>query len=1177
MKFSQCLFFFVASFFLSCGRNSGGVNRESVLQKYATKKTVIPLNECVIPLVGSFDSSNIRIMDISKEHSKFIPNEKQYLSKGFKQFHDRSKLKRSIPGVAPNLLPKLVKSKFKKNRAIQPIPVKTGPMKLKDNSRGNIQYLDLSQGLNGATVMSIHQDKFGFLWIGSSNGLSRYDGSVILNYTFNEGLPDTQIWNIINDKHGNLWLGTESGPVKYDGKDFIYLSDEIGALKEEVYAMHLLKNGDIWFLIEGVGACLFDGDSFVIYSMDQGLSSNSLTGIVEDADGNIWLVSDSGDLNRFDGNSFIQYPIHSDYNSSCYSIIQDKLGNIWLGLLGTGICKFNDKVSTYYNKQDGLISDDNIVVFEDKEGILWLGTYDSGICRLIDSELEHFSIHNGLSSSRVLSIFEDNVGNIWIGTSSGGLAKMQMNTFSQISNREGLRNERIMSVYADKKDDFWFGGAGNYLSRLHGEHFTHYTGFSSEDINKILAIEDDPERGLWMGSDAGVSYFDGLDWYDYNTAIGTGGSEINDIVIDDFGRKWFSTTANGLFELYQGKVVNYKRSQGLSSDRINCLELDNQNNLWIGTEGGGLNKWNGKVFEQFSFPRTKAGEFISVIKAWKDGQILLGTNGGGVIISSDNEYFVLNKANGLSNDVVRSIVVESENVFWVSTDRGLNKIENKSGRYEIQNYYHSDGLLSETFMYNSDFIDNLGNMWWGTDNGVIKVDPKMFNFKSNQPTVYLDEVEINEQHIDFHELFVLKDSLEAAGDERLKLIHEFSDVVPFFNFPSQLKLPFNSNHLTFHFSGLDWSEINKLKYQFILDGFDPYWSSFSSENRVDYRSLPAGQYIFKIRAVGSSGVVSNAMEFPFEILPPWYKTIWAYFGYILGIILLLFAFIKRREREFLLRQKELELKIDEATSEIKDQKQLIEQKHDEIQDSILYAERIQRALLASDHLLRKYLNEYFIFFKPKDVVSGDFYWATHINKKFILVTADSTGHGVPGAIMSTLNISCLKEAIQKGKESPDQILYETRRLVIENLRSDSDEEGGKDGMDCSLIEIDSESLMLRCANANNAIWILREKEWIEIKADRLPIGRHVKDSEPFTLHSLQLKKGDLIYTFTDGFADQFGGENEKKLKSKHLQKYLLSISDLPVNEQKSNLMDFFNNWKGELEQIDDVTIIGIKI
>ncbi|MES2132246.1 MAG: tetratricopeptide repeat protein [Bacteroidota bacterium] len=264
---------------------------------------------------------------------------------------------------------------------------------------------------------------------------------------------------------------------------------------------------------------------------------------------------------------------------------------------------------------------------------------------------------------------------------------------------------------------------------------------------------------------------------------------------------------------------------------------------------------------------------------------------------------------------------------------------------------------------------------------------------------------------------------------------------------------------------------------------------------------------------------------------------------------------------------------------IEKQKHLVEEKQTEILDSINYAKRIQYSLLASEKLLNENLKDYFLFFKPKDVVSGDFYWGSKLNNSnFILVTADSTGHGVPGAIMSMLNISCLNEAISSDKlMQPADILNASREKIITHLSNDGSEEGGKDGMDCSLISFDFANKKLAYSAANNPIWIIRKNSLIALPADRMPVGKHNKDNVLFTQHQIELQTGDMVYTLTDGFPDQFGGPKGKKYKYKQLEELLISIADKPTALQKQLVSEAFDQWKGTLDQVDDITIIGIRV
>ena len=304
-----------------------------------------------------------------------------------------------------------------------------------------------------------------------------------------------------------------------------------------------------------------------------------------------------------------------------------------------------------------------------------------------------------------------------------------------------------------------------------------------------------------------------------------------------------------------------------------------------------------------------------------------------------------------------------------------------------------------------------------------------------------------------------------------------------------------------------------------------------------------------------------------------------YFVFALVAFVVLMIFVIRSN----LIRKQINKELVLQKKEVEQQKHIVEEKQKEILDSINYAERIQRSFLATKENLDAHLKDYFIYFKPKDVVSGDFYWAeTLLNGNFALVTADSTGHGVPGAIMSLLNITSLERAIEKYS-TPSDILNETRKIIINRLKRDGSADGGKDGMDCSLVVFDRKNSKLYVSSAHNMVWIVRSStssvatELIEVKPDKMPVGKHDNQDFSFTTHEIDVQPGDIVYTLTDGFPDQFGGDKGKKFMIKNLRKILYANSHLPMQEQELLLKDTFVNWLGQLEQIDDVTVIGVKV
>lgn len=310
-----------------------------------------------------------------------------------------------------------------------------------------------------------------------------------------------------------------------------------------------------------------------------------------------------------------------------------------------------------------------------------------------------------------------------------------------------------------------------------------------------------------------------------------------------------------------------------------------------------------------------------------------------------------------------------------------------------------------------------------------------------------------------------------------------------------------------------------------------------------------------------------------------------------GFLILLFAGFIFRSLRIARKQRDLiETQKNEVMQQkviVEKQKHLVEEHRKEIIDSITYAKRIQTALLTSDDYIKKHLpGEYFILFKPKDIVSGDFYWAFRAPSAngekakglFYMATADCTGHGVPGAFMSMLNISYFNEnVVERNVRVPNEILNEQREEILKALNPSESKVVSKDGMDCVMCAYDFDKMELHFAAANNPLWLVRNNELIEYKADKMPVGKHSEDTyASFTLQSIALQKDDIIYTSSDGYADQFSGDNKKMMK-KRFKAELLKIHQQPMAQQKEHLDKFFMDWKGEAEQIDDVCVIGVRI
>ena len=392
-----------------------------------------------------------------------------------------------------------------------------------------------------------------------------------------------------------------------------------------------------------------------------------------------------------------------------------------------------------------------------------------------------------------------------------------------------------------------------------------------------------------------------------------------------------------------------------------------------------------------------------------------------------------------------------------------------------------------------------------------------------------------------------------------------------------LLFKFDNRSIVFDFSAPSYLSAQPVQYQYYIEGANVEWSDWMAGSEFSFPMIFPGKYWLHIRARDILGKVSNEFVVGFSIRPPFWLTWWFFGICALVLISLVILIIRQRLRKLRLDKVILEQKVWERTAEIKRQKNEIETQKEEIMDSIHYAQRIQNAILPSPERIRKILPENFILFLPRDIVSGDFYWMTRQGDHSVFAVADCTGHGVPGAFMSMLGVSFLNEIVNNTSELKANIILEQLRILVKTTLSQSDKGESKDGMDIALCILNHKKLNLQYAGAFNPLYLIRNNELREFKADRMPIGFYHGYEANFTNHELKLKKSDCLYIFSDGYIDQIGGEIGKKFLSKTMKDILLSIYQEPMLKQKEILLNTLKHWMGDFQQVDDILMIGIRI
>jgi serine phosphatase RsbU (regulator of sigma subunit) len=368
-----------------------------------------------------------------------------------------------------------------------------------------------------------------------------------------------------------------------------------------------------------------------------------------------------------------------------------------------------------------------------------------------------------------------------------------------------------------------------------------------------------------------------------------------------------------------------------------------------------------------------------------------------------------------------------------------------------------------------------------------------------------------------------------------------------------------------------------IEYNFFLEGAMDEWSGWTTDKKYTANNLREGKYVFHVKSKNVFGVESRPVIYEFQVKPPWYRTIWAWAAYVIVFLTILYLFVKWYTHRLRMEKLRLEKIVADRTAEINSQKEKIEVQNREITDSIHYAQRIQDAVLPADAKISQLLSEYFIFFKPRDIVSGDFFWISERKNKIIIAAADCTGHGVPGAFMSMLGVSFLNEIITHSKlDSASELLNILRERVKNTLGQEGKENEAKDGMDMALCIIDYEAMTLQYAGAYNPLYFFKDGEFNQVKADKCPIGIHAKEIPSFTNHIIPLQKGDTFYIFSDGFQDQFGGPKGRKFMSVPFKRLLSGIHEKPLKEQERIIQATYDDWRGDHEQVDDILIIGFR-
>ena len=721
------------------------------------------------------------------------------------------------------------------------------------------------------------------------------------NYSSENGLPQNTVFSLAQDSVGFIWIGTEAGLARFNGKDFKYFTLAEGLIGNNIGALFVEKNGSIWIGTQNGLSILYEGE-IRNFTSKNGLIDNYINGITADKKGNIWIATKFGGASRFEGSKIINFNTTNNFPSDKLSaVITDHLGNIWFSSLDKGLIKFNGKSFINITEENGLKSNIVHTIFEDREYKIWVGT-ENGIS-IIDqdkiydfNELKNFNnesvklflqdiygdiwiglfnngvlrfdgqnVHKcyGLASEEIRSGLIDNRGDLWFGTFLGGLSRLPADWFEILNIKTGLSSDAVYPIAEDKEGRIYFGHYAKGVSIYDQEKITilnSKNGLISNDLSSILV---DSKGNIWYGTLDGITKFDGKKYKSFNKKNNLKSDFVLKIFEDRNGFVWIAS--DGGISKYDPKIDDitdvYSEEYGIKNSWINDIYEDNSGNIWFATHNFGVLKFNGNNFEVIDTSKGLPINNIFSVTQDRFGNYWFGTDGAGLSRFDGENFTNINKNNGLSSNVCY-FVLENEQFLYIGTVNGLTLLDNDKYQklHELSLKYISkiDGLPSKELNQGSYLADSKGNLWFGTQEGVVKLDPNKTPL-FEKPNIFLSEIKVSDG---------IKENV-------------FSKVI-------DKEFNFRNNNITFEYFSITFAKPEQTSFEFKLEGIEEKWTE-TKQQTVSYRALPSGYYTFKIRAKNSDGIIGEEKVLSsFIIHPPFYKTWWFISLSTISIVLIIF-------------------------------------------------------------------------------------------------------------------------------------------------------------------------------------------------------------------------------------------------------------------------------------------------
>jgi ligand-binding sensor domain-containing protein/signal transduction histidine kinase len=687
-------------------------------------------------------------------------------------------------------------------------------------------------GLPQNSITTILQTRDGYIWLGTQEGLVRFDGVrfTVFDTRNTKALSDDWVQALLQTRDGTLWIGTVAGLVSMkDGAFSPRFPDRLSHAAVE--ALFEGRDGSVWVGSELGASRIVDG-RITTFSRPDGLPAPRVRAIAEDARGALWVGGNWGlarrEGGRFQPRSFPGGPAAL----GVLSLLPDGAGDMWAGTL-RGLAHVESSGVRLYGEAEGLSGSAIKALNRDRDGNLWIGT-DRGLFRFRDGRFLRHGTPEGLSSNRILAIHEDREGSLWVGTSDGGLNRIKRQRIAIYTARDGLSDDALWTVFEDRRGNLWAGTADGVVNRLAPgqSRFEPWVRLPAS----VMAIAEDRDGSLWFGTyGAGLAHLRGRRVTRYTQAQGLSGNWISSVLVDRRGAVWAATAGSGINRLERGAFVNYRTPDGLGSDAIFSLFEDREGSLWVGTRGGGVSQLRDGVFRTFTTRDGLAHDVVMSTYQDSEGTYWFATRGG-LCRYRDGRFTTYRQKEGLFHDAAQRVLEDGRGYLWLTSNRGVFRVSvaelaaagQAAGRIaDHVTFTTATGMIRAECnnAQHGAWRGRDGRLWFATVKGLAMADPSRIELNPVAPPVVIEEI------------FADGQALSASDSLRLA--------------PGSRKLEFDYTALSF---------LNPLavRFRYRLEGFEKEWVDAGPRRAAFYTNLPPGRYRFRVGAANEDGVWNEA-------------------------------------------------------------------------------------------------------------------------------------------------------------------------------------------------------------------------------------------------------------------------------------------------------------------------------